>query len=651
MSCGCNNNMWTGCGCNGTVQYAPPACNPNFPTTCAPLGSINSGSRVVVEDQQYCKYTLANPVSTTTQYLAYDPSTSLISWTTINIPLPVGDNILVTATNSITPRTLANRFADSTNALDFGLSASNTAAQNLTALKAAVAATPSGGVLVIPDQPSFYLIDTTGGLSTAVEINKTMEIVLQGNLKANSGLTSPSTNPPYIFNVTASGVTISGSGSLIGNGTFDTSNAGVEPPVQMGGLIYVAADNFTASGITIDSPNKVGIYLYSCSFARITNCTFIGGPTTYVTGNTAYFGIRTYQGEGHLISNNQCIVNSSGGRYIDFIFFAGTDNCVINGNVVNSTWEKVSYIYGNGNTVSNNQYMAPDGGNITDAFRFVGSYNTLIGNTTYGAKGGTQVFNGVGNQIIGNSFVNCTQIGILVADADSGSVGLNNTKIIGNTVIGGIGSKSDGIRVFARYKSADDIVISNNYVNSMCNTNTDEGLIRAYAYTGLSLNKVVISNNVLGVGINGIYLYRVANGTISNNILSTISNYAFVESTGSGSNSFLNNKATVLTNIGINNLQTANASYGSGNQYSTDAIVKNINGLCVTTASAASTTVTNGGVADNAKILFFPVDGGSSNLTQVKGTPYGAVSGTNFTINFNSGTSVTAQTFYYQIIQ
>ena len=63
MACGCNNsgngygNGWGGCGCNNTVQYAPSACNPNFPTTCTALGQGNI-VRVVGEDSSYCKYTV-----------------------------------------------------------------------------------------------------------------------------------------------------------------------------------------------------------------------------------------------------------------------------------------------------------------------------------------------------------------------------------------------------------------------------------------------------------------------------------------------------------------------------------------------------------------------------------------------------------------
>ena len=83
MACGCNNsgngynNGWGGCGCNNTVQYAPSACNPNFPTTCTALGT-GVIQRVVGEDSAYCKYTV--PTLASNSLLTYTASTGLVKW-------------------------------------------------------------------------------------------------------------------------------------------------------------------------------------------------------------------------------------------------------------------------------------------------------------------------------------------------------------------------------------------------------------------------------------------------------------------------------------------------------------------------------------------------------------------------------------------
>ena len=77
MSCGNYNNGWGGgCGCN-TVQYAPSACNPNFPTYCQSLGA-GTIQRVVGEDSAYCKYTV--PTLSSNSILFYNASTGLVKW-------------------------------------------------------------------------------------------------------------------------------------------------------------------------------------------------------------------------------------------------------------------------------------------------------------------------------------------------------------------------------------------------------------------------------------------------------------------------------------------------------------------------------------------------------------------------------------------
>ena len=77
MACGCDNNGWGGCGCGNTVQYAPSACNPNFPTTCTALGQ-GVIQRVVGEDSGSCKYTI--PTFNSNSLLSYNASTGLVNW-------------------------------------------------------------------------------------------------------------------------------------------------------------------------------------------------------------------------------------------------------------------------------------------------------------------------------------------------------------------------------------------------------------------------------------------------------------------------------------------------------------------------------------------------------------------------------------------
>jgi microcystin-dependent protein len=81
MSCGTYN-----CGCQGTVQYAPPACNPNFPITCTSLGA-GTIVRVVGEDSSSCKYTV--PTLASNSILFYNASTAVLSWADGSVGNPV----------------------------------------------------------------------------------------------------------------------------------------------------------------------------------------------------------------------------------------------------------------------------------------------------------------------------------------------------------------------------------------------------------------------------------------------------------------------------------------------------------------------------------------------------------------------------------
>jgi len=78
------------------VQYAPSACNPNFPTTCTALGA-GTIQRVVGEDSSSCKYTV--PTLASNSLLFYNASTGLVNWangTTAN-PIFIGNGSQVSS--------------------------------------------------------------------------------------------------------------------------------------------------------------------------------------------------------------------------------------------------------------------------------------------------------------------------------------------------------------------------------------------------------------------------------------------------------------------------------------------------------------------------------------------------------------------------
>lgn len=352
------------------------------------------------------------------------------------------------------------------NVRDFGASSSASAAANLTAFKAAVAATPVGGTLFIPADASTYVINTSGGLSSAIEINKRMTIYLEGTLQPN--FQAIQANPPTIFYITADYVTLTGTGILKGDGTTNSVNTGTDATVPS--LVRVTGDYFTMTGLTVDTPFKVGIHLVGSDNGKITENNFTGGPTTYT--DTAYFGIRIYNGNRHIVSNNQFFPSATGGMYVQCIFTSNGNQSVFEGNIAHKPYEKLVYLNGsynvvNGNTVIGNPSTIPgtnQTGTVGVVYRCDGAYNKITNNfSNYG--GGAAARFGGGNDISGNTFLNCGQGGIAIF---SGTSAFDQTKICNNTcVCGNLPGVyiTDGIYISADVGTSKQFLISGNIVN------------------------------------------------------------------------------------------------------------------------------------------------------------------------------------------
>ena len=318
---------------------------------------------------------------------------------------------------------------------DFGADSTATAADNLAAFNSAIASVETGGKLVVPVDASFYSIDISGGRSAAIIVNKKIHIQIEGSIKATAGAAIEA-NPAAIFNVSADGVTFSGGGSIIGDGTVDSTNAGTSATIPT--LVYVSGDNFTFTGITIDTPYKSGIHLNSCNHANIHNARFTGGPTEY--SDTAYFAVRADGGGRHAFVNNELYPDASGGMYVNCLFLV-SDNCLVQGNIVYLPYEKLAYITGSGNKVDDNIVIGNSGtipgtnqeGTVGVVIRCDGSNNKITNNLTeYG--GGAACRLGGGNDISDNQFLNAgsTALGSFAATSS-----LDNTTIRNNTVTNG----------------------------------------------------------------------------------------------------------------------------------------------------------------------------------------------------------------------
>ena len=317
------------------------------------------------------------------------------------------------------------------NVRDFGASSSASAATNLTAFNAAVSATPVGGTLYVPADGGEYVIDTTGGRSAAILINKRMTVFIDGDVKAN--FSAIQSNPPTIFNVSADYVTLIGSGRVIGDGTVNQTNTGTSATIPS--LIYVTADYFSMTEITIVTAPKIGLHINGGTNAKITNCNFTGGATQYE--DTAYFAIRFDGGANHIVSNNQFFPDASGGMYVNCIFSVAS-YCIFDSNFCLRPYEKLLYVTGDGNVISNNSVIGNSGvipgtnivGTMGVVYRCDGGNNKIIGNFSQYGGGAACRFEGA-NTVSNNTFLDTGGGAIAIFQ---GSSPMNYTTVANNVL-------------------------------------------------------------------------------------------------------------------------------------------------------------------------------------------------------------------------
>lgn len=353
------------------------------------------------------------------------------------------------------------------NVRNYGASSSATATENLAAFKLAVAATPVGGTLFVPADAAEYVIDTNGGQSAAIDINKRMTVWIDGVVKSNFGAIQA--NPPTIFFVTADDVAFTGNGIVEGDGVINDANTGTAATAPS--LIKVTGDSFTMTGLTIRTPHKYGLNLFQCKYAKITNNNFTGGPTEY--RDTAHFAINSFFGEKHIIDNNQFYPTDDGGMCVQCVFVNSTNNMSIQGNIAEKPYEKLAYVVSSNNIISNNIVVGNEDfipgtnqkGTIGPPIRNDGINSKITNNFIRYCGGGISAIGGGSLDISGNTMMLVGQSGVAIFD---GTVDFrylsirNNVIVVGNIPGIGIG---DGILVRHAVGSSYFLDISHNQVN------------------------------------------------------------------------------------------------------------------------------------------------------------------------------------------
>lgn len=518
-----------------------------------------------------------------------------------------------------------------------------------------VAAQISGKPVVrIPGDKGTFLVDTSGGESGALTVGSNTHVIIDAEVKASYGAVEA--NPATIFLVSGDNVTFSGSGQLTGDGTTDDVNSGTADTFPS--LVKVTGDYFTMSGLTINKPHKVGVFLYDCVQGKIQGCNFTGGPVEY--DDTAYFGLHINQGSKHIVSGNQFYPDSDGGMYVQCIFSNGTSFCLIDANIAYRPYEKLAYINGTHCTISNNIV--------------VGNTGTIAGTSVTGTVGAAIRHDGASGKITNNQLYYC--------GAGIASIGGGGCTIEGNTLLAGTTAIAvfDGSGVFDFLSIRNNICVCGEltghtatngiYVNPPSGTNfyfdISHNQVKGFAPaagTGAAgiwiepdgtdvSERCIVSYNNIGPGSTacriGIYLGYVQQSLITNNRM-RCTVYGIQEDNGIY-NRYLNNHvdAGLGAVVGIQGLNAA--SYGEGNVYDvTLPLVSSVTlTASVSTMTVPSATLT---VAANAKALVTPTNAAAAAYVAAHGL-YATVSSPNVVLTSGDATNFGGtETFNVHVIQ
>ena len=335
MACGCDNNGWGGCGCGNTVQYAPSACNPNFPTTCTALGQ-GVIQRVVGEDSGSCKYTV--PTFNSNSLLSYNASTGLVNWADGSASNPIflgsGNQVSSSTVGAIQGTTPTGQL------VEFNPS---TSTETQFPIVSPSGVTTTWGTIenIIPSQGIVYKnasnVVVQAPLGTAGQVLTMVGGVPQfGNISSSQYIDAQSISTDY---ATSTSLTVN-YGSLV----LNSLSTGVAPIVKNGsGTPFTLNTNTTGIGNMDASYNTAGYYYVYAIYNPTTSTLNVIGSSSYTLPSTTYLDGYTYYrliGMFYMTSSN---VVASGffqnGRYV----YLGQSNYIP---VVTTSTVSVQYLGG-----------------------------------------------------------------------------------------------------------------------------------------------------------------------------------------------------------------------------------------------------------------------------------------------------------------
>ncbi len=477
------------------------------------------------------------------------------------------------------------------NVLWFGALADG-ATDDKAVFRKAFASVISGGKVIIPKRPLSYSYNNNAGLTDALVISQSTVVDIRGTIKSTSSTNGA--NPPYIFNITGNNVTVEGTGTIQGPGTY-VVNEGTAANVP--GLIRVAANDCTIRKITFVDPPENAIFAIDNTVERLTvqDCIFTGGILLAGTTSSKYYYIQVNGGKDIKIINNRSYMSAAGGAAYSTFDIYDVDGLIISGNQFTKLHAHSMYLTDVTNfNVSNNvtRYSATQANQKGVAYRLNGTQKgSFHHNVAYSSLQGFMTLYDARNCIVDhNEAYGFGYVGIEVGNGLPQIVGINENIIDSNILVASTtDTVYEGIRLLGASDTTADCtgnkIINNTIVNAGKATTSSLAPIRVQHANGSYLMRDTdVSGNkiITPFGTTGIYLNRVTESrfnfnTFKNPRTANTRPFEFLSVTNS----------TVMGNEARDNQGTANIDYmfyvnGTGNLN-----VELLDNLCVTTGNAA----------------------------------------------------------------
>ena len=413
----------------------------------------------------------------------------------------------------------------------------NDSIDDTTAIRNAVDALAAGDTLLFPQCTNYYKVTVNSNFT--IDSKDDITIIIRGRIRAEGTPTSGN----QVFKIIYSdGTQIIGEGGdaiIEGAGEY---LYGVDVSWDTPTLITLGVANFcTIRNLTIRNGLHYYVGMWSCNNNTITDCVFEGGPTIFDGTSTQIHGLFIRGSWDITVKSNRFLVGSNGGKAYQWVGGSGAGAYIsIIDNYFEASFDHAIYCTSfNYGVIANNRIHDSGGA----AIKAIGFQNIISNNHVYnGSYGCIEIRNAI-NCVVANNIVDgFTNVAVIIYIYGGGYGGLYTNNIIeGNLLLGrSSGGAMEAIRLWSESVSGTKVI--NNTIIRADSSGTNLGAIVAYSPSTTISEGLTISGNIIDqCGGNGIYLYKIKDSVISDNIINVLSGKSHILQTNCTGNLLTDN--------------------------------------------------------------------------------------------------------------